>query len=127
MILADLQDGKRDWKRDTRTYSFTSGPRSPTKMEYSGPRSSLVERSVSNCRVMASERGLKEAAKGEKAEPVEVVAMARRGFDGWRINQAGVDAFERESKRDARWMAAANTEYTRRASKVKKARGSKNN
>jgi len=45
MILADLHDGKRLWKRETRTYSFTSGPRSPTKMEYSGPRSSRLERS----------------------------------------------------------------------------------
>jgi hypothetical protein len=43
MILADLQEGKRDWKRDTRTNSFTSGPRSPTKMLYSGPRLSLAD------------------------------------------------------------------------------------
>lgn len=41
MILADLHDGKRDWNKETRTNSLTSGPRSPTKMEYSGPRSSL--------------------------------------------------------------------------------------
>lgn len=41
MILADLQDGNRLWKRETRTYSLTSGPRSPTKILYSGPRSSL--------------------------------------------------------------------------------------
>ena len=39
MILADLQDGYLFWKRETRTYSLTSGPRSPTKMECSGPRS----------------------------------------------------------------------------------------
>src|ERR1700734_3836263 len=44
IILADLQDGKRLWKRETRTNSLTSGPRSPTKMEYSGPRSSRLER-----------------------------------------------------------------------------------
>ena len=41
MIFADLHDGKRAWKRETRTNSLTSGPRSPTKMENSGPRSSL--------------------------------------------------------------------------------------
>ena len=41
MILADLQEGNRLWKSETRTYSLTSGPRSPTKMLYSGPRSSL--------------------------------------------------------------------------------------
>ena len=44
MIFADLQDGKRLWKSETRTYSLTSGPRSPTKIEYSGERSSLVAR-----------------------------------------------------------------------------------
>lgn len=42
MILADLQVGKRFWNRETRTYSLTSGPRSPTKIEYSGPRSSRL-------------------------------------------------------------------------------------
>lgn len=42
MILADLHDGKRLWKSETKTYSLTSGPRSPTKMEYSGVRSSRL-------------------------------------------------------------------------------------
>lgn len=41
MILALLHEGKRDWNSDTKTNSLTSGPRSPTKMLYSGPRSSL--------------------------------------------------------------------------------------
>src|SRR5688572_33080946 len=52
MILADLHDGKRAWNRETSTYSLTSGPRSPTKMLYSGPRSSLSCMSVyhNNCR-----------------------------------------------------------------------------
>ena len=42
MIFADLQDGNLFWNSETNTYSFTSGPRSPTKMEYSGPRSSRL-------------------------------------------------------------------------------------
>lgn len=41
MIFALLQLAKRLWKSETRTYSLTSGPRSPTKIENSGPRSSL--------------------------------------------------------------------------------------
>ena len=43
MILADLQEGNRFWNNETRTYSLTSGPRSPTKMECSGPRSSRLD------------------------------------------------------------------------------------
>ena len=43
MILADLHEGKRLWNKETRTYSLTSGPRSPTKMENSGPRSSRLQ------------------------------------------------------------------------------------
>jgi len=42
MILADLQDGNRLWNIETKTYSLTSGPRSPTKIENSGPRSSRL-------------------------------------------------------------------------------------
>jgi hypothetical protein len=42
MILADLQDAYLFWKSDMRTNSVTSGPRSPTKMENSGPRSSRL-------------------------------------------------------------------------------------
>jgi hypothetical protein len=40
-ILADLQEIKRARKSETNTYSLTSGPRSPTKIEYSGQRLSL--------------------------------------------------------------------------------------
>src|ERR1700712_307569 len=42
MILADLHDGNLFWNSECRTYSLTSGPRSPPKMENSGPRSSLL-------------------------------------------------------------------------------------
>lgn len=59
MILADLQDGKRDWKSETSTNSLTSGPRSPTKMLYSGPRSSL--------RLIVSFPAFARSCEGEKA------------------------------------------------------------
>src|ERR1700712_4845383 len=42
MILADLQDLNLFWNKESKTYSLTSGPRSPTKMENSGPRSSRL-------------------------------------------------------------------------------------
>ena len=94
MIFADLHVGNRFWKRDTNTNSLTSGPRSPTKIECSGPRSSRLG-SVSNpWRIGNSASYLRSASPPPEAQfnlkgrlelgmmdPLRVSALAAAGGD----------------------------------------------
>lgn len=81
MILADLHDGKRFWKRETRTYSLTSGPRSPTKIECSGPRSSRLE-CVSHTRLHIQPRSLPSISQATARCPVQLEWPVGVGYDG---------------------------------------------
>lgn len=73
MILADLHEGNLAWKREWSTYSFTSGPKSPTKIEYSGPRSSRLRSARPPPEAQFSLKGRFEFAIGV---PLSVMALA---------------------------------------------------
>ena len=87
MIFADLHEGKRPWKSETRTNSLTSGPRSPTKIENSGPRSSLrqtLEETVQtqytkSTKINNTLENLPTIDKSATRSPVELEGTARVG------------------------------------------------
>ena len=127
MIFADLHEAKRLWKSETRTNSLTSGPRSPTKIEYSGPRSSrLIYHEFSHHKSLAREQVqtvyIPSIGEPSTGGPVQLKRSASvgnhlaiqaeclgRGFRGGKIDEAisgitskgvGLAVRSRKKKRD---------------------------